>query len=162
VEGAPRLMIIFSMGGLMLRRHGHANRLRCRPALVAVGAPEIDVTLDPYPDRTGQGVVAGGKVRVVADGVDVASRDLSPSPAPGRWDDLDLLEYAACSLWSWVSAGPLTRQEEGDLVHELSDHCDFGGVVVATRRRTRNRHGVPVAWADLVAAHVIPTQLPAS
>ena len=156
-----RLMIIFSLGGLTVRRHANPNRLRCRPALVALDGP-LDVTLDPYPDRTGQGVVAGGRVRVVADGVDVASRDLSPTPAPGRWDDLDLLEYAACSVWSWVGAGERDRQEDGDLVHELTDHCDFGGVVVATRRRTRNRHGVQVAWADLVAAHVIPAQLPAS
>lgn len=158
-------MIIFSMGGLILRRHSKPNRLRCRTALVALGGP-LDVTLDPYPERTGQGVVAGGKVRVVADGVDVATRDLvtrnvAAAPAPGRWDDLDLLEYAACSLWAWVGAGEATRQEEGDLVHELSGHCDFGGVTVATRRRTRNRHGVAVAWADLVAAHSIPAQLPA-
>lgn len=148
-------MVIFSMGGLTLRRHSNPNRLRCRTGLVTLGGP-LDVTLDPYPERTGQGVVAGGRVRLVADAVDVAARDLASPPAAGRWDDLDLLEYAACSLWSWVGAGPATRLEEGDLVHELSDHCDFGGVVVATRRRTRNRHGVALAWADLVAAHVIP------
>jgi hypothetical protein len=57
------------------------------------------------------------------------------------------------------AAGRVHRHEEGRLVHELTGHCDFEGVVVATRRRTRARVGgrlVPVHWADVVAAHVLP------
>ena len=99
-------------------------------------------------------------------------RALRTTPAPGRWDDVDLLEYAARALWSWIAVplaledgpgvvrddeGVVVRYEEGELVHELSGHCDFGGVLVATQRRTRSRHGVPLEWADLVAAHMIPS-----
>jgi hypothetical protein len=141
--------------------------------------------LDPYPERKGQGVVADGRVRVLADDMEIGARELSGTPIVGRWDDLDLLEYTACSLWSWVALPVMwdlppgrhevtvqarthtimvngdravTRHDEGGVIHHLSGHCDFGGVLVATRRRTRNRHGVPLAWADLVAAHVIPTK----
>lgn len=182
-------MVIFSMGGLTLRRHANPSRLRCRTGLVALGGPH-EVVIDPYPARTGKGVVGAGQVRVVADDVDMAARAMSSTPGGGRWDDLDLLEYAAASLWTWVAlpllfelepragvqeitvptgwpaisgvhrltvdeSGAVTRHEEGDVVHGLSGHCEFGGALVATRRRTRTRHGVPVAWADLVAAHMI-------
>ena len=46
-------MVIFSMGGLMVRRHASPNRLRCRPSVVALGGGAIDVVLDPFPDRSG-------------------------------------------------------------------------------------------------------------
>src|SRR5947209_7364393 len=57
--------------------------------------------------------------------------------------------------------GLVRRHEEGRVVHELSGHCDFEGIVVATPRRTRtrakpDRRSVPVGWADVVAAHVLP------
>ena len=165
------LMVIFSMGGLAVRRHASPNRLRCRPSVVNVDSSEIDVVLDPWPVRTGQGVVAAGRVRVTETGME---RDLRSTPAAGRWDDVDLLEYAARALWSWVTVpllddpgpghrlirdadGLVVRHEEGEVIHELSGHCDFGGLVVATRRRTHGRHGVPLEWADLVAAHMIPS-----
>ncbi len=160
-------MAIFSMGGLAIRRHASPNRLRCRPSVVDLDAPELNVVLDPWPDRRGQGVVAAGRARVTETG---AERELRGTPAPGRWDDLDLLEYTAQALWSWIAVplrdgpglvrdgeGLVVRHEEGGVVHELSRHCDFGGVLVATRRRTRSRRGAPLAWADLVAAHVIPS-----
>ncbi|MGH9226439.1 MAG: hypothetical protein ACRD2W_22205 [Acidimicrobiales bacterium] len=48
--------------------------------------------------------------------------------------------------------GNVVRHEEGPLIHKLSAHCEFGGAVVATRRRTRAVRGVTVLWADVVAA----------
>lgn len=49
------------------------------------------------------------------------------------------------------------HEEAGGLVHELIEHCEFSGVPVATRRRTRGRGGVTVLWADVVAAAVHPS-----
>lgn len=53
--------------------------------------------------------------------------------------------------------GRTYRHEEGNLVHHLSGHCDFGGAVLATNRRTQGRaHDLTVAWAHVVAAHLLP------
>ena len=115
-----------------------------------------------------------------------------------RWDDLDLLGFAAATRWPWLALpvflddpagvvrnrdtgvrevelparwpgagrrhvlhldaeGRVYRHEEGGLVHQLSGHCDFGGAELATRRRTYRRGGqTTLAWADVVAAHVLP------
>jgi hypothetical protein len=55
--------------------------------------------------------------------------------------------------------GRVVRHDDGDLVHELSGHCDFGGAELATVRRSRRRDGhATVAWADVVAAHVLPSR----
>ena len=48
--------------------------------------------------------------------------------------------------------GQVVRHWEGRYEHELREHCEFGGAVVATRRRTRALRGVTVLWADVVAA----------
>lgn len=48
--------------------------------------------------------------------------------------------------------GNVVRHVEGAWTHELREHCEFGGAVVATRRRTRNARGLTIAWADVVAA----------
>jgi hypothetical protein len=53
--------------------------------------------------------------------------------------------------------GRVRRHEEGRFVHHLSGHCDFGGVVVPTRRRSRaGGDRVAVLWADVVAAALLP------
>jgi hypothetical protein len=146
--------------------------------------------IDPFPERAGRGVVDGGRVRLIGEnGIEIASKERSSTGAGGRWGDLELLEFAATALWTWVALplafdlgpgrhevttppeslatpgvhaltvdadGRVIRHEDGDVVHHLSGQCDFGGVLVATRRRTRSRLGAPIGWADLVAAHVIP------
>ena len=48
--------------------------------------------------------------------------------------------------------GQVVGDDEGPLVHELREHCEFGGVVVATRRRTRSAPRLTVLWGDVVAA----------
>lgn len=152
-------MVIFSMGGLTVRRQA-----RCRTGLVGLeGPPHVEI----------QPTVAGHRPGVGADDVELAAAlwtwvalPLQFPLEPGRRQDITVPD-------GWPAApgvhtltvdddGAVTRHEEGDLVHDLSGHCDFGGVLVATRRRTRRRthgrHGLPLGWADLVAAHVIPTK----
>ncbi|HVL27630.1 MAG TPA: hypothetical protein VM390_05750 [Acidimicrobiales bacterium] len=52
--------------------------------------------------------------------------------------------------------GRVVRHQDGPFVHHLSGHCDFGGVTVATRRRTTAADRVTVLWGDVVAAAVHP------
>jgi len=103
-------------------------------------------------------------------------------PAKRRWTDLDLAVFAGTTLWTWIGlplafpdqdevdvpagwpatsrhhvlhrdgAGNVVRHDEGGLTHELAEHCEFGGAVVATRRRTQAVRGVTVLWGDVVAA----------
>ncbi|MGH9280215.1 MAG: hypothetical protein ACRD12_19205, partial [Acidimicrobiales bacterium] len=52
--------------------------------------------------------------------------------------------------------GRVYRHDEGNVVHHLSGHCDFGGVELATSRRTRRRgRDLTVGWGDVVAAHLL-------
>jgi hypothetical protein len=191
-------MVIFSAGVVGVGAHGKRAALRCQPSVVTLGGPPT-IVLDPFPSDGAHGMVAGGRARVVRDGAEVGARALAP-PGKRRWDDLDVLSFAAATLFGWivlpamlgdpvlrvrplepgrlevsVSAGWPTgpaehvvdvgadglvyRHEEGRLVHDLTGHCDFEGTIVATRRRTRARVGgrlVPIGWADVVAAHVLP------
>jgi hypothetical protein len=189
----PALMVIFSLGGLTLATHRRSAAVRCRTAFVPVPSPSGEpprVVLAPYPDEGLQGIVEGGRARVVRGDDEVGSRALDElGGGARRWDDLDVLIFAATSLWAWVAlplavaarlepgrsvtvtaepdwpvlspahvlvadeAGRVVRHEEGGSVHRLSGHCDFGGVTVATHRRTL-AHGVAVLWGDVVAAAV--------
>ncbi len=194
-----RLMVIFSVGGLGAAVHGvRTGLLRCQPAVVTLAAvPEI--VLDPFPSPGSTGVVAGDRARVMRGDVEVAARSVLAPLSRRRWDDLDVLAFAAATLSAWIvlpamlddpavgarelepaagvrrvevptaaggshvlhvdDRGWVTRHEEDPFVHELSGHCDFGGITVATRRRTRIQRGgrwLPVQWADVVAAHAIP------
>ena len=72
-----------------------------------------------------------------------------------------VVEFDAAPDWPVTTAhhvlhrdeeGNVVRHDEGRLVHELREHCEFGGAVVATRRRTRTPQAVTVLWADVVAA----------
>jgi hypothetical protein len=196
--GAGPVMVIFSLGGASLAAHGKRSALRCQPSVLTLAAPPV-IVLDPYPTSGAKGIVADGRARVVGGDAEVDGRPLGP-PGRGRWDDLDVLSFAAATLFGWIvlpallddpalavrrldagrldvtvpdgwpagaerhvlhvdGDGLVRRHDEGHLVHELSGHCDFGGVVVATRRRTRARVAgrlVPMHWADVVAAHVLP------
>ena len=201
VAPTARLMVIFSAGGLGLAVHGRSGTIRCQPSVVTLAAP-LDVVLEPFPEAGSRGLVAGGRARIVRDDVDVASGAVGADLPRGRWSDLDVLSYAASTLFGWIvlpvildgpaverrelepsgdlrrvevvvlgrrhvvgvdGDGLVRRHEEGHVIHELSGHCDFEGTIVATRRRTLirtdpawNRRSVPVAWADVVAAHVLP------
>jgi hypothetical protein len=174
-----RLMLIFSLGGLILHRHLRAGAVRCSTALLPLGDGEL--VLDPFPGKGSRGVVgADGRPRLWRDGVEV--------PDPGgrglRWSDHQLVDFVATNLTSWIRL-PLAVEERGPgehevdghvlwvaedgrvtrhrepatgLTHHLRDHCEFGGVMVATRRRTYDRRGIPVLWADVVAGHAIPAK----
>lgn len=169
-------MVIFSLGGLTLRRHLRSGAVRCATAYVTLGGSR-EVVLDPFPERGRRGSVVDGCVRVWRGDVEV------PGGARHgvRWDDHRLVGFAAGTLWDWIALplrldgaapgrheldggehvlwvagdGRVTRHEEraSGHVHELSDHCELEGVRLATRRRTRDRHGIPVLWADVVAGH---------
>lgn len=149
-------MVIFSLGGLALQRHLRGRAVRCGTAVVPIGE-EGPIVLDPFPRPGSRATVEGGRVRLWRDGVEV------PDPGPGRrgrpgrvrWTDHELLRFTATTLHDWL-VSPTTETPDG-LVHHLTDHCSFGDVVVATRRRSYDRHGIPVLWADLVAAHLLPS-----
>lgn len=140
-----------------------------------------ELVLDPFPGKGSRGVVgADGRPRLWRDGTEVSD----PGGRGLRWTDHQLVRFAADNLSSWIRLplavgdrgpgqhdvdghvlwiaenGRVTRDQEPatGLTHHLRDHCEFGGVVVATRRRTFDRHGVPVLWADVVAAHALPAK----
>lgn len=200
---ALRLMAIFSLGGPMLSAHLRPRAVRCRTGFLVFGGDgPPEVVLEPFPGKEEgtRGVVGGGTARLLRGDVEVVRRELS-AVHKGRWDDLDLLAFAATTLWTWVGLplaldrpevstqerepgvlevtvpeewpatgtghvlhldgeGRVMRHEERGLVHHLSGHCDFGGVNVATRRRTRGSRGVTVLWADVVAAAAFPQRPP--
>jgi hypothetical protein len=189
----PALMVIFSLGGVTLTTHRRSRAVRCRTAFVPVPGPSTDpprVVLAPFPAEGSQGIVEAGRARVVRGAEEVGSRALNElGGGARRWDDLDVLIFAATSLWAWVALplvvaerlepgrsvavtaeadwpvlspthvlvadgrGRVVRHEEVGAVHRLSGHCDFGGVTVATHRRT-HAHGLAVLWGDVVAAAV--------
>lgn len=179
-------MVIFSLGGLTLQRHLRAGAVRCSTAFVSLGG-EREVVLDPFPEKGGRAVVGeDGRARLWRDGVEVPEPGSATGPGRSRlrWTDHQLATFAAKTLWAWLvlprlvegqgegphrigsdrlwvaADGRVTRHEELERgwVHELRDHCQFGDVTVATRRRTVDRHGIPVLWADVVAGHVIPAK----
>lgn len=99
-------MVIFSLGGPMLVRRLRPGAIRCRTAFLPLGG-EPSVTISPWPgtEEGTRGVVADGQVRMLAaDGSEVASRPLSdvPGGTNPRSDDLELLRFAATTLWTWV------------------------------------------------------------
>ena len=145
-------MVIFSLGGWTLERHGRGHTVRCCTAVLPVGG-DGDVVLDPFPQKGSRAVVsADGAVRVWRDGEEVAAA----APSRVRWNDHELVAFVAETLRDWLVT-PVASGRDGE-VHHDEDLCDFDGVRIATRRRTTNRHGFPVLWADVVAAHVIPSK----
>lgn len=176
-----RVVVIFSLGGLTLRRHLRSGAVRCCTGYVALDGSR-QVVLDPFPERGRRGSVVDGRVRVWRDDVEVP-----PEPERGvRWDDHRLVEFAARTLCDWIALplrldgaapgrheldggehvlwvaadGRVTRHQErtSGHVHELSGHCELEGVRLATRRRTRDRRGIPLLWADVVAGHAFATE----
>jgi hypothetical protein len=196
---AQRVMAIFSLGGPTLSAHLRSRAVRCRTGFFVVGGDDPpEVVLDPFPTKEpgARGVVSSGVATLFRGDEQVASQPAAPA-ARRRWDDLDLLAFAATTLWTWIGLplaldhpgvrvrareagvldvtvptgwpatgsdhvlhldgeGHVVRHEERGVVHHLSGHCDFSGVNIATRRRSRSAAGVPLLWADVVAAVVFP------
>ena len=104
-------MVIFSVGGVGMGRHGKRAVLRCQPSVVTLSGPPV-IVLDPFPALGGgaasrpeadphRGVVAGGRARLLRGEVELDARPLA-APGRGRWDDLDVLSFAAATLFGWI------------------------------------------------------------
>lgn len=143
-RAANRLMVIFSEGGLALASRLQPQAVRC---LTGFMTPDPAVTLDRYPEPGGSGVVEGGEARLLVDGQLRGSRPIGESGrrAPLRWDELDVLAFAATTLWTWIVL-PLVLDDERLDVRELTS--EDGGL-----RRLEVR--VPEAWPATSAVHVL-------
>jgi hypothetical protein len=182
---AGSLMVIFSLGGAQLVRRMRSRSVRCRTGFLPLeGPPEVMISPWPAAEEGTRGVVAGGEVRMLAaggaragdlqllgfvaaqlwtwvglplalsaPGVEVADRGggVVDVTVPEGWP----VERRSHRL-HLDGEGRVVRHQDGPFVHHLSGHCDFGGVTVATRRRTTAADRVTVLWGDVVAAAVHP------
>ena len=115
---AGRLMVIFSLGGLLPASHGRGGAVRCRTGLVPLdGEPRVE--LRDWPSEGSRGVVTGTRAWVERDGAEVRGGPVAVRGGVGRWGDIELLAFAGTTLWTWLglplalAAGRLPAAEAG-------------------------------------------------
>src|SRR5205085_9860445 len=127
---------------------GKSGTWRCQPSVVTLAAP-FDVVLEPFPEAGSRGVVAHGRARIARDDVDVASGAVVADPPRGRWNHLDVLSYAATTLFGWIVL-PVLLDDPAVERRELEPSGDLRRVEVVALGR---RHVLAVDGDGLVRRH---------
>src|SRR5947209_16894632 len=141
-------MVIFSVGGVGLAAHGKSGALRCQPSVVTLGGP-LGVVLDPFPEPDSRGVVGDGRARVLRDGEEVAGGPVDGELPRGRWGDVDVLSYAATTLFGWIVL-PVLLDDPGVAWRQLEPADELRRLEATVSGR---RHVVGVDADGLVRRH---------